>query len=54
MCNYFLDLKEISKIFDLNIEEIKEILDFNENNFSELIEDELVILEENILKVTQK
>jgi hypothetical protein len=54
MCNYFLDLKEISKIFDLDIEKIKEILDFNEKNFSELIEDELIILEKNILKVTPK
>jgi coproporphyrinogen III oxidase-like Fe-S oxidoreductase len=29
-------------------------LDFNEKNFSELIEDELIILEKNILKVTPK
>ena len=52
MCNYYLDLEEISKIFSVEIEKLKEILDFNKKNFEEFIKDDLIILEKNILKVT--
>ncbi len=52
MCNYFLDLQELSSYFDLDIDKIKELLNFNENNFEELTLDNLVILEDKILKVT--
>ena len=52
MCNYYLDLQEISEYFDIKIEKIKEILNYKKEEFSDLIEDELVIFENNILKVT--
>lgn len=54
MCNYYLDLDEIKNYFGIELEKLKNILDFRKENFSELIKDDLIILENNILKVTEK
>jgi len=53
MCNGVLDLKIIAKQFDISLQNVIEILKFDVNKFNEFIDDELLEINNYVLKVSK-
>ena len=54
MCNYFVDLKEVSNYFDVSIDELYQILDFSKSKFNDFIDDNLLDITDNKVIVHKK
>jgi len=54
MCNYFVDLKDVSNYFDLSIDELHQILDYSESKFNDFIDDNLLEIDDNKITVHKK
>ena len=54
MCNYYVDLDQVSNYFDVPVGEVKEIINFSESNFKDFISDELLVINKNHIKVNGK
>ena len=54
MCNYYVDLEEVSKYFKVPITEVKEIINFSESNFDDFISDNLLTIQKNVIKVNNR
>ena len=54
MCNYYVDLAKVAKEFNTKIEEIIELTSFREDRFKDFIEDEILEISNNKIKVSTK
>ena len=54
MCNYFVDLKEVSNYFHVSIVELYQILDFSKSKFNDFIDDNLLDINDNKVIVHKK
>ena len=54
MCNYYVDLEEVSEYFNIPLTEIKEIINFSESNFDDFISDKLLTIQKNVIKVNNR
>mgnify|MGYP001162835056 FL=1 len=42
MCNYYVDLKEVSSYFNIDLFQLKEIIEFSKSKFNDFIDDKLM------------
>jgi oxygen-independent coproporphyrinogen-3 oxidase len=54
MCNYFVDLKEVCKYFDISINKLYQILDYSKSKFDDFIDDNLLEINDNKIIVHKK
>ena len=54
MCNGYLDFNELATNFDITTEELKSILKFSPDKFAEFINDDLVTIENDLLKISKE
>ena len=54
MCNYYVDLEEVSEYFKVPLTEVKEIINFSESNFDDFISDKLLTIQKNVIKVNNR
>jgi len=54
MCNGLLDLVEIANEFDLSLEDLKKMLSYDPSKFVDFIEDDLMQLDNNRIRLTEK
>ena len=54
MCNYYLDLNEISEKNNCSIEKVIDVLDFNPSKFEDFVYDNLLKIEDSKLVVFKK
>ena len=54
MCNYYLDLNEISRKNNCSIEKVIDVIDFNPSKFEDFVNDNLLRIEDSKLFVFEK
>jgi oxygen-independent coproporphyrinogen III oxidase len=54
MCNGYLDLNELAAAFEITVSELKQILKYSPDKFTEFINDGLVIIENDLLKISRE
>jgi len=54
MCNNYLDLDEITKLFAISLEELKSVLGFEISKFDEFVEDNLLKITGNVFEISEK
>ena len=54
MCNGLLDFEEIANEFNLTAEEIKQVIQLEPSKFSDFVNDDLMAIDDNQIKVHEK